>query len=205
MENKCTLDYCDRPIKAVGLCDGHYRHKNQGKEPHPFRTWKKRPPRTTPVIPRDRRSYLERFNDSFTKTEGCWEWQGHIAKHGYGSLSVKGVSTMAHRLAYQLHTGEDCKGKIIDHMCHNRKCVNPEHLRVVTHKQNMEHRESATKASRTGVRGVSWYAPLGKYSARVTHNHKQYHLGYFESVEEAEKVVVAKRNELFTHNDKDKV
>jgi hypothetical protein len=87
----------------------------------------------------------------------------------------------------------------VDHACHNRACVNPDHLRLASPKQNQENRRGAASSNRSsGVRGVTY--GRGKWIASVQHNGKRYNCGGFSSVEEAEAAVVAKRLELFTHN-----
>ena len=85
----------------------------------------------------------------------------------------------------------------LDHICHNRACVKPEHLRLVTNKQNQEHRRGATARSQTGVRGVSPH--LGLWRAQVGHHNENITVGYFDTIAEAEAAVIAKREELFTH------
>jgi hypothetical protein len=92
------------------------------------------------------------------------------------------------------------EGKELDHICFNRLCVNPSHLRPVTRKQNMEHQQGAYANSKSGVRGVCHHKASGKWIARVGHFGKIIHVGLFENLEEAAAAVKAKRNELYTHN-----
>ena len=66
---------------------------------------------------------------------GCWEWKGEINDSGYGIFQSKG---RAHRFAYEALTGMAIpEGLQIDHLCRNRKCVNPSHLDVVTGGENL--------------------------------------------------------------------
>lgn len=71
----------------------------------------------------------------------CWVWQGNYWKN-YGSFYCQGSSGFAHRISYRMFRGEIPYGFIIDHICENRKCVNPVHLRAVTLSQNnlLHHR-----------------------------------------------------------------
>ena len=73
-------------------------------------------------------------------------------------------------------------------------------MNIVTQKQNCENQSGASLNSKTGVRGVYWHSSKGKYIANVGHNYKRIHVGAFDTPEEAEEAVIAKRNELFENN-----
>ena len=68
----------------------------------------------------------------------CWEWQGPL-NNGYGYLYIKRVGhvVLSHRLSYLAFKGPLLKKMVIDHMCCNRNCVNPDHLRQVTYQVNL--------------------------------------------------------------------
>lgn len=86
----------------------------------------------------DTRTDLERFNASWISDPdtGCWNWQGTISPKGYGTLTLRCRHTRAARLAFTLFRGEIPTGRVIDHLCRNRACVNPGHLRIATIKEN---------------------------------------------------------------------
>jgi hypothetical protein len=65
-------------------------------------------------------------------SSGCWEWQGYVNRSGYGQFRGK----YAHRGSYEMFRGPIPQGLEIDHLCRNRKCVNPAHLEAVTQKEN---------------------------------------------------------------------
>ena len=82
--------------------------------------------------------------------------------------------------------------------------MNPDHLRAVTPKQNNENRAGASPRSKSGVRGVHWREDCQKWQALVHAGPKMHHVGYFDDLAEAGEAARLKRNELFTHNDKDR-
>lgn len=71
---------------------------------------------------------------------GCIEWTGHIKPEGYGQVSVKirqrSYCFGAHRVSWELHRGHIPEGMTINHRCRNRRCVNPDHLEVMSMRQN---------------------------------------------------------------------
>ena len=66
----------------------------------------------------------------------CWEWQGYVNNQGYGVINVD-KPILAHRMSYTAFVGEIPEGKVLDHICRNRKCVNPAHLRILTIGENV--------------------------------------------------------------------
>ncbi len=77
---------------------------------------------------------IEKFLDSICigSFNGCWEWAGSVDEKGYGRFHLGNHKyTKAHRYSFELFH-EIKKGYVIDHMCRNKGCVNPEHLRQVT-------------------------------------------------------------------------
>lgn len=82
-------------------------------------------------------SVLERFNSKHEcAANGCWLWTASAAPGGYGKMGVAGRTVSAHRVAYELFIGSIPDGLEIDHLCRNKRCVNPAHLDVVTRAEN---------------------------------------------------------------------
>lgn len=83
---------------------------------------------------------LNHLNRLLTETvltdSGCHEWQGGLNINGYGYVQSGGRAIQAHRLAYFAEHGTIDPLLTIDHLCRNRKCVNPEHLELVTVSEN---------------------------------------------------------------------
>ncbi len=77
---------------------------------------------------------------------GCWVWTGPRHPKGYGHFSVHGRHFYAHRYIMEFINGPIPKDKELHHMCGRKECVNPRHLEIVTHAENM----------RKAVRKDSW-------------------------------------------------
>ena len=155
----------------------------------------------------ERPSPEECFWSRVNKTETCWLWTGLLDDDGYGRFQT-GHFKLAHRFAYELLVKPVPREISLDHRptC-PKNCVNPDHLRPATTKQNQENRVGAQSNSGSGVRGVSWNSRKGKWQVKVQHNGKGYSGGYFrlEQLAEAGAAAIALRNRLFTHNDADRV
>ncbi len=81
------------------------------------------------------------FLEKIVKREnGCWEWTASIKPQGYGEFRVKGKkSSYAHRYSFEHYHKETIpKEKCVDHICENKICVNPEHLRLLSYSENVK-------------------------------------------------------------------
>lgn len=84
-----------------------------------------------------------------TDGDGCHEWTSQIDKKGYGRLRAQGTSKLAHRIAYELANGPIPAGMEVCHSCDNPRCVNPSHLFLGTHNDNMKDGVAKGRFSRT--------------------------------------------------------
>lgn len=94
---------------------------------------------------------------------GCWVWTGAMLvpfkqypNTRYGNFSAGGRSLRAHRVAFEIFRAPIPDGMTVDHLCFNPTCVNPEHLRLLTAKDNAgrknPEREAATQRKREQIR-----------------------------------------------------
>lgn len=65
----------------------------------------------------------------------CMPWPAAKVS-GYGVININGKPRKAHRVIYENHKGPIPDGLVLDHLCRNHKCVNPDHLEAVTQKIN---------------------------------------------------------------------
>jgi len=79
----------------------------------------------------------ERFWAKVEKTDTCWNWTAQLISGGYGHFRVGSKKILAHRFSYRLLKGSLDPSLTIDHLCRNRKCVNPDHLEQVTMRVNI--------------------------------------------------------------------
>jgi len=89
-----------------------------------------------------KKSIVDRFWERVEKTNNCWLWKNKPNKRGYSTLSHNGKNLLAHRFSYELKHGPIPARMVIDHLCRNRTCVNPDHLEIVSNKENILRVES---------------------------------------------------------------
>lgn len=159
------------------------------------------------TLQRKSRPLEERFWEKVAKAgvDECWMWQGHVMKNGYGQVRANGKATLVHRVSYEM-ANEPILGRlVVDHICYQRSCVNPKHLRLLTQAQNLENQAPGKVVASSGYRGVYWDSPRKKWLAKCVFNRRQLHLGYFDDPYEAAVVALKKRLVLFTYNSQDRI
>jgi len=102
---------------------------------------------------------VARFWPKVAKTDGCWDWTASVNSKGYGLISVNGRLHLAHRISYLWAKGEIPEGLQVDHLCFNKRCVNPDHLEAVTARVNTLRSRKAFATDERCARGHRWDVP----------------------------------------------
>lgn len=103
-----------------------------------------------------------RFEASYKVVNGCWEWQKSLSRSGYGVFWYDNHNMVAHRISYSLYKGPIPEGLPLDHICANKKCVNPDHLEVVTFKENTSRMHNRKRSDTHCANGHA-FAEVGTY------------------------------------------
>lgn len=118
-----------------------------------------------------------------------------------GSNQLYAVAWRNYRtfLLHRVITGAK-EGDVVDHINHDPLDNRKSNLRIVTPAENAQNRKGASRHSKLGVRGVRFCPGKPRpYRATVIANKKRFEVGYFATLEEADKAASEARQELFAH------
>jgi hypothetical protein len=87
-------------------------------------------------------AWLARYWDRVEKTDDCWPWKGAKTTRGYGTISARGKTMLAHRVAWEIANGSPPGEMDVCHTCDNTSCVNPNHLFLGDARANMGDMDS---------------------------------------------------------------
>lgn len=191
----CHIEGCTEPRRRRGLCKLHHWRIESYGSPEPRRN--------SPY--KDLNARLWEKADC-SDPGGCWIWMAAVNSKGYGTTSrppvpgQKGRSprVYAHRLAWEVVNGPIPDGLSIDHICHERRCINPAHLRLADAAEQQQNRPGAQANSKTGHLNV-YPLPNGRYAVQV----KRTTFGTFGSLAQAAEVAEAARTLMHPFSDPD--
>lgn len=108
------------------------------------------------------------LNRCIVDENGCWIFTGCLGRDGYGRVSFRGRTTLAHRFAYTELVGPIPDDRFLDHLCRVHACLNPEHLEPVTNQENLLRGDtlSAKWAARSHCQNGHPYTPENTYYSK---------------------------------------
>jgi hypothetical protein len=118
---------------------------------------------------------------------------GSLHSRGYIHVKINQEVFKAHRLAWALHYNQDPGGMQIDHIDENKSNNKIINLRLAGHRENGAN-FGPQKNNKLGVKGI--HCEKGKFKTRIKRNGKEYHLGTYDTIEEASDVYRATAQEL---------
>lgn len=100
---------------------------------------------------------VARFWSKVRKSDGCWRWLGQTDKDGYGNMTCRfpggRIYGRTHRIVWKLAHGSIPRDLLVLHTCDNPPCVNPEHLYLGTHLENVRDRVLRNRQTNLGRHG----------------------------------------------------
>lgn len=196
MRNKnnepCTVDGCTRKLYVKGMCTLHYQRFMKHGDPS--------------VNPNARREPIDRFWEKVDKTDGCWTWKAFKSPHGYPRFFAgdkREGTILAHRWIFSHVNGPIPQDMHVDHICRNRACVRPDHLRLLTAAENGLYAQQSCRWVAKSLDDIKTLAAenvksisvdkavvLGLIACIESNEVESYRRGYVEGMEEGARLAV---------------
>jgi len=106
--------------------------------------------------------FLDKIGEPFDSHNDCWLWCGGKTGSGYGQIRNGRRKMCAHCLSHELFIGPIPEGHAVDHLCRVRHCVNPDHLRALSHHENY----GQASLSKTHCKNGHEYSEVNTYRSR---------------------------------------
>lgn len=179
-EQTCSVEGCSKHVHARGWCQMHYRR------------WKTHD--TTSVVTSSHNAE-ETFLARVQRQNECLIYLSVQKEARYIQMAYRGKRVQVHRYAWERVNGPIPAGMYIDHICHNTRCVNTEHLRLATPQQNSAHRSGIPRETITGIRNVRKHRD--GWQVQVKKGGVVHYFGKFYDLEDASEAAEQARKRLF--------
>jgi len=131
-EELCCIPDCRDRALVRHMCDAHWQRWRKGRPMDRARNG-------APIMARF-------FKVIHVDENKCWNW-GNSQANGYRAIEIKGKTIQAHVFSYEHFVGPVPEGLQLDHLCRNKRCVNPDHLEPVTASVNVRRGTSPAAAN----------------------------------------------------------